>query len=163
MKCISILLGIALFALVAMPSVQAQVETPSEEPPVIPPDIAEALGGEGGLQSMVSLGLDILFVLVDLICVPVNGIIALVLDACFAIVNWILGSFTTVILDCWYEGSLLSCGMAWCNACFGCFPILTYFGGLTSAILCCMRYIPCAACCPNCWNAFKVTGQFFGI
>lgn len=163
MKCTSILLGIALFALVAMPSVQAQVETPAEEPPVIPPDIAEALGGEGGLQSVVSFGLDILFVVVNGIIAFVLDVLFILVDIIFALLNGIIAAMLAVVLACWYSESLLGLVLAWCNAICGIFPILTWVGGYTSAVCCIMRYIPCCAYGPNCWNAFKVTGQILGI
>lgn len=145
MKGLSVVLCIALL-FAGVPLVKAQEQPaaaqPAAEPPVIPPDIAEELGGLG-MAPLISLGFDFIFALV-------NGVIASIMAAIGAL--WARGL-----------GSLFSVCMAWCNAICGFFPIMTYVGACTSAILFVMRYIPCVAYIPNCWNAIKVTAQTLGI
>jgi len=148
MKCISVALAIALFLAVCVPAVLAQdqpaAEQPVVEPPIIPPDIAQALSGNG-VQPVISLALDILFAFV-------NGVIALVMVVIGAL--WSRGL-----------GSLMSPVMAWIWVIQSVFLLncLTYAKGSWHVFSFILRYIPIIAFIPNCWNAIKVTLQFFGI
>jgi phage-related protein len=146
MKCISVALAIALFLAVCVPAVLAQdqpaAEQPVVEPPIIPPDIAQALSGNG-VQPVISLGFDILFAFV-------NGVIALVMVVIGALWSRGLGSFMSLL-------------MAWIWVIQSMLPVLTYAKGIWHVFSFILRYIPFLACIPYCWNAIKVTLQFFGI
>jgi len=159
MKCISVALAIALFLAVCVPAVLAQdqpaAEQPVVEPPIIPPDIAQALSGNG-VQPVISFALDLIFAGVsgglDLMFVVVNGFIAFVMVFIGALWSRGLGAFMSV-------------AMAWFGVCQSVFLLncLTYAKGIWHVFSFILRYIPIIAFIPNCWNAIKVTLQFFGI
>ena len=152
MKCISVALAIALFLAVCVPAVLAQNQPAAQQPvveqPIIPPDIAQALSGTG-IQPVISLALDLMFAVI------------------FAVVNGFVAFVMAVIGALWSRGlgSLMSLVMAWFGVCQSVFLLnaLTYMKGFWHVLSFILRYIPVAACIPYCWNAVKVTLQFFGI